>query len=56
MELGSPLALNLQFVGFSALVVKDMKVNSVAEFVEAVHDVLGGGKTVAVLVGLEGFN
>ena len=56
LELGSPLALNLQFLGFAALIVKYLKVKSVAAFVEVGHDSIGGGKTVAVLTGLEGFN
>ena len=53
MELGSPLALNFQLVGFNAIVVKDLKVHSVAVFVEAGHDATGGGETVVVLAGLE---
>ena len=56
MELGSPLALDLQFVGFTVLFVKDLKVNSVAAFVEAGHDVIYGGKKAAVLAILEGFD
>ena len=50
MELGSLLAPSLYFVGFNALVVKDLKFKSVATFVEAGNDKIGGGKTVAVLV------
>ena len=56
MELGSTLALDFHFVGCAALVVGDLKVNSVAAFVEVGHDAIGGGKTVVVLAGLEGFN
>ena len=56
MELGSPLALNLQFGSFAALVVNNLKVNSVASFVESGHDSIGVIETVAVLAILEGFN
>ena len=56
MKLGSPLALDLQFLGVAALVVEDLKVNSVAAFVEALNDAIYGDKTVAILTGMEGFN
>ena len=52
MELGSPLSLDFQFVGFAAIVVEDMKVNTMAAFMEAGHEGIGGGETVAVLAGL----
>ena len=56
MEFGSPLDLDLQFVCFAALVVEDMKFNNVDAFVEAGHDAIDGGETVAVVAGLDVFN
>ena len=51
-----PTCYHLQFGSFAALVVNNLKVNSVASFVESGHDSIGGIETVAVLAILEGFN
>ena len=51
-----PFLLNLLFVGGATLVAEDFEVNVVAVFLETGHDAVGGGKAMAVVLGLEGLD
>ena len=43
-------------VGGAAFVVEDLKVDVVTVFFKAVHDLVGSGEAVAVVLGLEVLN
>ena len=52
LELRPPLLFDVELVGCTAFVVKDLKVNTMDALCEAVHDSICGGKAVAVVAGL----
>ena len=49
LELHPPLILDVELLGCTTLVVKDLEVKSMATLCEAGHDLICGGKTVAVM-------
>ena len=53
LELCPPLLLDVELVGCTALVVKDLEVDTMAALFEVGHDLICGGKEVAVLAGFE---
>ena len=53
LELLPPLLLDVEFVGCATLVVNDLEVNIMAALCEAGHDLICGGKAVAVVAVFE---
>ena len=53
LELRLPFLLDVELVGCAAFGVKDLEVDTMAAFCEAVHDPICGGKVVAVASGFE---
>ena len=53
LELRPPLLLDMEFVGCSELVVKDLEVENMAALCEAGHDSICGGDAVVVVARFE---
>ena len=53
LEFRHPLLFGVDLVGCTEFVVKDLEVNTMAKFSESGHDLICGGKAVAVVEGFE---
>ena len=53
MEFRPPLLFDVELVGCTALVVKELEVETMAAFSESGHDSIYGGEAVAVLEGFQ---
>ena len=53
LELRPSLLLDVEFVGWAELFVKDLEVDTMAALCEAGHDLICGGKAVAVVAVFE---
>ena len=53
LEFRPPLLFNVELVGCTAFIVKDLEVNTMVAFSESGHDSICGGKAVAVVAVFE---